>query len=75
MGWFMEIQNLRKNVYDLVVYLNQERIFHVPAHLLFDLNHRLSLDYLEKMLRITGFEINGSWMLIRVRFSNPFYNP
>jgi glycosyltransferase involved in cell wall biosynthesis len=57
----IEIQHLRKNVYDLAAYLNSEKIFHVLAHPLFDLNHKLSLDYFEKMLLLfTNFEINGS---------------
>ncbi|PIP41761.1 MAG: glycosyl transferase [Desulfobacterales bacterium CG23_combo_of_CG06-09_8_20_14_all_51_8] len=57
----IEIHHLRKNVYDLVAYLNRENLFHVLAHPLFDLNHKLSLDYFEKMLLLfTNFEVNGS---------------
>lgn len=57
----VEIHHLRKNVYDLVAYLNRENLFHVLAHPLFDLNHKLSLEYFEKMLLLfTNFEVNGS---------------
>ncbi|RJP85752.1 MAG: glycosyltransferase [Desulfobacteraceae bacterium] len=57
----LEINYLRENVYDLTSYLNQEAIFHVLAHPLFDLNHKLTLDYFEKMLLLfQNFEINGS---------------
>ncbi|MBC2714133.1 MAG: glycosyltransferase [Desulfobacteraceae bacterium] len=57
----IEINHYRKNIYDLTRYLNREKIFHVLAHPLFDLNHKLSLDYFEKMLLLfTNFELNGS---------------
>ena len=57
----LEINYLRENIYNLTAYLNQEAIFHVLAHPLFDLNHKLTLDYFEKMLLIfKNFEINGS---------------
>ncbi len=57
----IEIHHLRKNIYDLTSYLNREKIFHVLAHPLFDLNHKLSMDYFEKMLLLfTNFELNGS---------------
>jgi glycosyltransferase involved in cell wall biosynthesis len=56
-----EISYLRRNVYDLVKYLNAEAIFHVVAHPLFDLNHKLTLEYFEKMLLLfENFELNGS---------------
>ena len=57
----LEITYLRENIYDLTAYLNRENIFHVLAHPLFDLNHKLTLDYFEKMLLLfRNFEINGS---------------
>ena len=57
----IEINHHRKNVYDLVDYLNREHLFHVLAHPLFDLNNKLSMDYFEKMLLLfTNFEMNGS---------------
>ncbi|MCU0599764.1 MAG: glycosyltransferase [Desulfobacterales bacterium] len=56
-----EISYLRRNVYDLIKYLNAEGIFHVVAHPLFDLNHKLTLEYFEKMLLLfENFELNGS---------------
>ena len=57
----IEINYHRKNIYDLTSYLNREKIFHVLAHPLFDLNHKLSIEYFEKMLLLfTNFELNGS---------------
>ncbi len=56
-----EIAYLRANVYDLAAYLNSEKICHVLAHPMFDLNHKLSVEYFEKMLLLfKNFEMNGS---------------
>jgi glycosyltransferase involved in cell wall biosynthesis len=56
-----EISRLRKNVYELVQYLNREEILHILAHPLFDINHKLSLSNFEKMLLLfSHFELNGA---------------
>ncbi len=56
-----EIGKIRENIYDLVAYLNQERILHVIAHPLYSLNDRLTLAHFEKMLLLFPFfELNGA---------------
>lgn len=58
---FGQCQKLRPNVYDLVTYLNQERIFHALAHPLFAINGKLTYDNFEKMILLFRiFELNGS---------------
>jgi glycosyltransferase involved in cell wall biosynthesis len=57
----LEIQRLRENVYDLAAYLREEDIPHVVAHPLFDMNHLLSWEHIEKLLLLfTHFELNGA---------------
>lgn len=56
-----DISRIRKNVYELVDYLKQNNIFHVIAHPLFDLNHKLTFDHFEKMLLLfKNIELNGA---------------
>ncbi|MEJ5301154.1 MAG: glycosyltransferase [Thermodesulforhabdaceae bacterium] len=56
-----DIQKIRQNIYDLVVYLRQQKIVHVVAHPLFSINGRLTIEHFEKMLLLfSGFELNGS---------------
>ena len=56
-----DISKLRKNVYDLVGYLNKSKIVHILAHPFYDMNHKLTLDYFEKLLLMfKNFELNGS---------------
>jgi len=56
-----DIQRFRKNVYDLVAYLNQEEIFHALAHPLYSINDRLKLDHIEQCLVLfRNFELNGA---------------
>jgi glycosyltransferase involved in cell wall biosynthesis len=59
---FQDIQHLRKNIYELVSYLNQEAIVHFIAHPLYDQNNKLNADHLEKMLLLFKvFEVkNGA---------------
>lgn len=59
---FREIMDLRKNVYELVLYLHHSGIPHFVAHPLYAQNDRLSSDHLEKMLLLFRvFEIkNGA---------------
>jgi glycosyltransferase involved in cell wall biosynthesis len=45
-----DIQGLRKNVYELRDYLEQNAIVHSVAHPLFRVNDRLTLDQVEKLL-------------------------
>jgi glycosyltransferase involved in cell wall biosynthesis len=59
---FNDLMNLRKNIYDLVAYLRQRHIVHYIAHPLYDMNERLSVAVIEKLLLL--FEVfetkNGS---------------
>lgn len=56
-----EIQAIRENIFDLVSYLQQERIFHVLAHPLYPVNGRLTVDHFEKFLLLfKNFELNGA---------------
>ncbi|MDX9786512.1 MAG: glycosyltransferase [Desulfobacterales bacterium] len=56
-----EIQRLRQNVFELVEYLNLERILNIVAHPLYAINGKLSIAHFEKMLLLFNyFEINGS---------------
>ncbi len=56
-----EIRRLRKNVYELVAYLNKTRIVHILAHPFFDMNQKLTLSHFEKLLLLfKNFELNGS---------------
>jgi len=59
---FSDIISLRKNVYELVGYLQKNNIVHFLAHLLYDMNSRLTLETVEKMLLLFDvFEVkNGS---------------
>ncbi|HYA87544.1 MAG TPA: glycosyltransferase [Nitrospirota bacterium] len=59
---FSDIMSLRKNVYDLVGYLQKNKIVHFLAHVLYDMNSRLTLETVEKMLLLFDvFEVkNGS---------------
>ena len=59
---FREIDALRKNVYELVEYLQRNGIPHFIAHPLYAQNDRLSADHLEKTLLIfKTFEVrNGA---------------
>lgn len=56
-----DIQRLRRNVMDLVDYLNHEQILHIVAHPLYALNGQLNLVHFEKMMLLfKNFELNGS---------------
>jgi len=59
---FGELQELRKNIYDLRKYMADESIQHVIAHPLFRVNDVLTVDHVEKLLLLfTRFEaVNGS---------------
>ena len=46
----LEIQRLRRNIYELRDYLREQGILHSVAHPLFRVNDRLTLDQLEKLL-------------------------
>jgi glycosyltransferase involved in cell wall biosynthesis len=60
-GIHQEIQNVRENIQDLVVYLNHKRIVHALAHPLFAVNDRLSIDHFEQFLLLFRvFELNGA---------------
>ena len=57
---FEEIMYLRKNVYDLVAYLQRQRIAHFLAHPLYAQNDKLTADQVEKSLLLFGcFEVKN----------------
>lgn len=57
---FKEIMGLRKNVYELVRYLRKTGVVHFVAHPLFDLNGRLTIETIEKMLLLFDvFEVRN----------------
>ncbi|MFP4531680.1 MAG: glycosyltransferase [Desulfobacterales bacterium] len=56
-----EIYRVRENIFDLVAYLNQERIHHAVAHPMYAVNDRLQVTHFEKMLLLFKyFELNGA---------------
>lgn len=56
-----DIQHVRENIFDLVQYLNQNRIRHALAHPLFAINDRLTPDHVEQFLLLfRTFELNGA---------------
>jgi glycosyltransferase involved in cell wall biosynthesis/predicted metal-dependent phosphoesterase TrpH len=56
-----DITHLRENVFDLVAYLNREKIVHALAHPLFAINDRLTNRHAEQsILLFKTFEINGA---------------
>ncbi|HUJ16736.1 MAG TPA: glycosyltransferase [Nitrospirota bacterium] len=59
---FGDIMHLRNNIYELVGYLQKNNIAHFLAHLLYDMNGRLTLETIEKtLLLFDTFEVkNGS---------------
>lgn len=59
---FSDIMHLRNNIYELAGYLQKSNIAHFLAHLLYDMNARLTPETIEKMLLLfDAFEVkNGS---------------
>lgn len=47
---YRECMRLRFNIHELVPYLNQQGIFHILAHPLYNMNGKLDLDHFEKSL-------------------------
>ncbi len=57
---FMDIMELRKNVYELVAYLHSQKIAHFLAHPLYAQNDKLTLDIIEKsLLLFTTIEVKN----------------
>ncbi|BBO68335.1 glycosyl transferase [Desulfosarcina alkanivorans] len=57
----VDIQRLRKNIFDLVAYFEQEKIFNIIAHPLYAVNDRLTVDHFERLLLLfRNFELNGA---------------
>ena len=57
---FLDIEKLRKNIYELVQYLNQNRIWHTIAHPFYSVNNKLNQHHFEQMLvMFDRFELNG----------------
>jgi len=55
------ISEIRKNIFELVDYLNEEQIVHSVAHPMFSINDRLKAFHFEQMLLLfKNFELNGS---------------
>jgi glycosyltransferase involved in cell wall biosynthesis len=59
---FREARELRHNIFEFIPWLRQQGIVHFLAHPLFDMNGRLNLEVMEKLvLLFTVFEVrNGS---------------
>jgi glycosyltransferase involved in cell wall biosynthesis len=56
-----DIAAVRRNVFDLVRYLNEHNIFHSLAHPLYSVNGKLKIEHFEKcLLLFRYFEINGA---------------
>jgi glycosyltransferase involved in cell wall biosynthesis len=56
-----DIGRLRKNIFDLVQYLNEQQIVHALAHPFYAVNERLTETHLDRALLIfKNFELNGS---------------
>ncbi len=56
-----EIQRLRKNVFDLLKYLDRENLFYSLAHALYPVNDLLTQDRFEQLLLLfQNFELNGA---------------
>jgi glycosyltransferase involved in cell wall biosynthesis len=57
---FSDIMSLRKNIHELVAYLNREEIAHFVAHPLYAQNDKLTVDIIEKcLLLFTTFEVKN----------------
>lgn len=56
-----DIQKVRENIFELVPYLQREKIVHAIAHPLYSVNDRLTEDHFEKLLLLfKNFELNGA---------------
>ncbi|KIX11799.1 glycosyltransferase [Dethiosulfatarculus sandiegensis] len=56
-----DLSHHRKNLYDLIAYLNDANLVHAVAHPLFSINHSLTSEHLEKfILLFKVFELNGA---------------
>ncbi|SMC23679.1 Glycosyltransferase involved in cell wall bisynthesis [Desulfacinum hydrothermale DSM 13146] len=56
-----DIQKVRENIYELVSYLNEQKILHAVAHPLYGINDKLTVEHFEKMLLLFDiFELNGA---------------
>ena len=56
-----DIQKARNNLFELIEYLNTEKIFHVLAHPLYSINDLLTVEHFEKFLLLfKNFELNGA---------------
>jgi glycosyltransferase involved in cell wall biosynthesis len=55
------IAEIRKNIFDLVAFLNEHHIVHAVAHPMFSINDRLTPAHFEQMLLLfKNFELNGT---------------
>lgn len=59
---FQQIEALRRNIYDLSLYLHEERLAHSVAHATYAVNGRLTVEHIERLLLLFDcFEvINGT---------------
>lgn len=56
-----EIRKVRENIYDLVIYLREQKIAHAVAHPLYSINDKLQLKHFERILLLFRiFELNGA---------------
>ncbi|MBT8340678.1 MAG: glycosyltransferase, partial [Desulfatitalea sp.] len=57
----LELQKLRRNIFDLARYLKDENILAIVAHPLYAINDRLTMAHFEQMLLLfQHFELNGA---------------
>lgn len=56
-----EISKARKNIFDLSLYLNENKIVHGVAHPLYSINNKLTINHFEQLLILfSNFELNGT---------------
>lgn len=56
-----DLQDVRKNLFELIPYLRKNGIIHSLAHPLYSVNGRLNIDHVERSLILfKNFEINGA---------------
>jgi glycosyltransferase involved in cell wall biosynthesis len=56
-----QVQKARKNIFDLVAYLQDEQVVHALAHPLYSTNDRLTEDHFEQLLLLfKTLELNGA---------------
>jgi len=66
---FRDLMELRKNVYEMIIYLRDKGIAHFLAHPLYAQNKRLNIEHIEKMLLLfNAFEVKNGARAYRYNF-------